>query len=473
MLRLAEHQKELFQKPQLRYLYFELTDRCNLSCLHCGSSCTFGNHTFLEYSVIERVLRDVAATYDPGEIMICLTGGEPLLHPDLCRVVALAHELGFAVGMTTNGTLIDRDTARCLAAAGLDTMAVSIDGVGPVHDGLRCREGAFDLALEGIRSMREAGIRPQALTVVHHGNIGHLEELFDFLQRNGFDSWRLVNMDPIGRGAQQRELLLSPNEMTQLFGFIRDKRFSQDSSMEVTYGCSHFVGFEYERMVRDYYFQCIAGTRTASVMANGDIGACLDIVRRPDLIQGNVYSDDFVKVWEERFQVFRRDRSKQSKTCSGCEYAPVCMGDSAHTWDYDRNEPGYCMAMRKVIHVVAAVIRDGDRIFATERGYGEYKGWWEFPGGKIEEGETGPEALMREIREELDTQIAVEDLIDTVEYDYPTFHLIMDCFWCSVTEGDLVLKEASHAMWLTKETLGSVKWLPADLLLLEKIQGAL
>ena len=124
----------------------------------------------------------------------------------------------------------------------------------------------------------------------------------------------------------------------------------------------------------------------------------------------------------------------------------------------------------KTVSVVAAVIKDKDRIFATARGYGEYKGWWEFPGGKIEQGETPQQALIREIKEELDTEIRVGELIDTIEYDYPTFHLSMDCCWAEVVAGNLVLKEAAAAKWLTKETLDSVEWLPADITLIEKIK---
>lgn len=124
----------------------------------------------------------------------------------------------------------------------------------------------------------------------------------------------------------------------------------------------------------------------------------------------------------------------------------------------------------KTIRVVAAVIRDEDKIFATARGYGEFKGWWEFPGGKIEEGETPQQALVREIKEELDTDIKVGTIIDTIEYDYPTFHLSMDCFWASIINGNLILKEAADARWLTKETLDSVQWLPADITIIEKIK---
>lgn len=131
----------------------------------------------------------------------------------------------------------------------------------------------------------------------------------------------------------------------------------------------------------------------------------------------------------------------------------------------------------KTIRVVAAVIKaekNGEHvIFATQRGYGEFKDGWEFPGGKIQEGETPQQALKREIMEELDTEIEVGELIDTIEYDYPEFHLSMDCFWCSMVKGDLVLKEHEAAKWLIKESLDEVDWLPADKGLIEKIRKSL
>lgn len=131
--------------------------------------------------------------------------------------------------------------------------------------------------------------------------------------------------------------------------------------------------------------------------------------------------------------------------------------------------------MLKTINVVAAIICDDfnnkTKVFATQRGYGEYKGWWEFPGGKIENGETPQEALMREIREELTVNITVGSLIKTIEYDYPNFHLSMDCFWAEVESGNLELKEAEAARWLTKEELDDVEWLPADEILIDKIKA--
>lgn len=127
----------------------------------------------------------------------------------------------------------------------------------------------------------------------------------------------------------------------------------------------------------------------------------------------------------------------------------------------------------KTVNVVAAIIQHKDRIFATQRGYGEFKDGWEFPGGKVESGETKEEALIREIQEELDTTISVDSFLKTIEYDYPTFHLHMDCYLCSVVSGELILKEHEAAQWLTKDTLNSVEWLPADLELLPLLKKVL
>ena len=125
---------------------------------------------------------------------------------------------------------------------------------------------------------------------------------------------------------------------------------------------------------------------------------------------------------------------------------------------------------RKTINVVAALIRDGKRVFTTARGQGNYKGWWEFPGGKVEPGESPEDALVREIREELDSEISVDEYISTIEYDYPEFHLSMRCYWRYLISGDLVLKEAEDAKWLDVETIDSVKWLPAAITLIDEIK---
>lgn len=128
------------------------------------------------------------------------------------------------------------------------------------------------------------------------------------------------------------------------------------------------------------------------------------------------------------------------------------------------------MEEKKKIEVVAAIIRDGEKVFATQRGYGEWKDWWEFPGGKMEDGESGPEALRREIKEELATDIEVGELLTTVDYDYPKFHLTMHCFLCHVAHGDLTLLEHEAAKWLDGKALDTVKWLPADEIVVDALR---
>lgn len=346
MRALAEYQRSLFVHPKLEFLFFEMTDQCNMHCRHCGSSCEEANSTYLPYDVIERTLHRVAEVYDSKTIMVNFTGGEPMLHSGIFRSIRAAHDLGFFVGMTSNGTLIDKEKALRLVQAGLNTISISIDGIGKVHDDFRNKTGSFELAIAGIRALKDAGIEPQPITVVHKGNIGQMEELYHFMNQNEIASWRLTNIDPIGRARSNSDLLLDADELKTLYDFIFEKRMSTESPMEIEYGCSHFLTFEYEKMLRDFYFQCLAGTKLASIMANGNIGACLDIERRPELVQGNIYTDDFIDVWENRFQVFRTDRTKQSKTCSQCQHKDVCLGDSTHTWDYDEQEPVYCVAKK-------------------------------------------------------------------------------------------------------------------------------
>ena len=344
MLALAAYQEELARRPALRYLFFELTDRCNLRCRHCGSGCEPGQGTSLPFGTVAKALEDAAAEVNPSEVMICLTGGEPLLYPELCEVIRCARRLGFPAGLTTNGTLIDGKTAEALAKAGLNTAAVSLDGMAAVHDAFRQSPGCFDQAVRGIRALKKAGIDPQAVTVVSRANLGNLEELAAFLKQEKVWSWRLTDVDPIGRAKEDRALLLDREEIKEALGFVRKARFDPENGMEVTWGCAHFLGPAFEREVRDFYFQCGAGTQIMSVAANGEIRACLDIERRADLAQGNIFRDSLMTVWRTRFEAFRRNRAEGSPVCGNCEYKTVCRGDSAHTWDWDRKIPGYCFA---------------------------------------------------------------------------------------------------------------------------------
>ena len=274
--------------------------------------------------------------------MLCITGGEPLLRPDFFEILGYAHQLGYHWGMTTNGTLITKDIAHKLAQCGMSTVSVSIDGLPETHDELRSMPGGYEKAMAGIRNLIDEntfhGI--QVTTVINHRNIRELDALFEIMDKLDIDSWRVINLEPIGRALERPELMCTEEDYKRLFSFIWEKRLA---GYPVEYSCSHYLGPEYEGEVRDWYWICGAGIITASIMANGDIGACLDIERRPETIQGNIRTDRFHDVWDNRFELFRTDLSDFSEYCKGCEHVKCCRGDAHHSWDYDKNEPRVCM----------------------------------------------------------------------------------------------------------------------------------
>lgn len=337
MEHLAIHRNNLRIRPHLNWLFFELTNRCNLQCKHCGSKCSEKG----EMLTVQDVCNSLNCLQGQKP-MICLTGGEPLMHPDFFKIADLVNRMGFLWGMTTNATLIKQEQAKMIRKTGMSTVSVSLDGLEETHDRLRGSKGAWKRAVEGIKHLQDEGYNPQVTTVFHAGNINELDAIYDFLCELGIISWRPINVEPIGRACESSEMLLSAKDFQRLISYIRNKRFDPSCKMEVTFGCSHFLGFENERMVRDNYFLCGSGILTASIRSNGDICGCLDIENRPELVQGNIRRDDFLDVWQNRFSQFRVDRTEKSEMCSNCTERFICAGDSMHTWDFDRNKPLLC-----------------------------------------------------------------------------------------------------------------------------------
>lgn len=339
--KLADYTRALYRAPELRKLFFELTLQCNEHCFHCGSSCTASRGDELSREDWFRIIDEVEADFGTSRMQLCITGGEPLLNRDFFDIMGYAHARGFRWGMTSNATLITPEIAERLAEVGMDTISVSIDGLRETHDELRGLAGGFDRAMAGIQNLIdvEAFQAVQVTTVVNHGNISQLDELFDIMDGIDIDSWRVINLEPIGRALMRPELMLTPSDYVHLLEFIREKR---RAGYPLEYGCSHYLGLEYEAEVREWYWLCNAGVYTASIMANGDIGACLDIERRPETVQGNIRHERLRDVWENRFELFRRDLSDSCAECRACEHVRFCRGDAHHSWDYDAMRPMVC-----------------------------------------------------------------------------------------------------------------------------------
>lgn len=339
---LSDYVRNLYRKPDLRQLFLELTLQCNEHCFHCGSSCTGLPGDMMTLGEYRTVLEQVKEDFDISRVFLCITGGEPLLRHDFFDILSYAKELGYRWGMTTNATLITEDVAKRLAESGMATVSVSLDGLRDTHDRLRGLPGGYDATMRGIQNLIDTKSfqNIQVTTVVNHENISELDDLFDILVKMDINSWRVINLEPIGRALNWPDRMLTVEDYRTLFSYIRDKRLA---GYPVEYGCSHYLGLEYEHEVRDWYWLCNAGIYTASIMANGDVGACLDIERRPETIQGNIRQTRFRDIWENRFELFRQDLSEISDFCRGCSHAEHCRGDAHHSWNYDLNKPRICL----------------------------------------------------------------------------------------------------------------------------------
>ena len=255
-------------------------------------------------------------------------------------------KLGYNWGMTTNGMLINKEVAKDLKDAGIYSIGISIDGLKETHDWFRQVPGCFDKAIAGIKNMVAMDIgNVMVTTVVHKKNINELEELYTLMRDLKIDIWRVINLEPIGRALENKDLMLDNNDYKRLFEFIKEKNSSE---LKVEFGCNHFVGLDLENEVRPWYYLCQSGIRIASIQSNGDITGCLDI-RRGDseagqkIIQGNVRTDNLYDVWMNKFEIFRKPKATKTENCKNCIYLKECDGGGFHTWNFDENKPYICM----------------------------------------------------------------------------------------------------------------------------------
>ena len=344
MLDVFEYRKRLYDKPELHNLFLEVTSRCNAKCEHCGSSC--GEKIpkdEIEYEYLEKTLKEVAEKYDASKILLNVTGGEPFLRKDLFKLMDYAVNLGYSWGITSNGILIDEKLAKKIEESKMSTISISIDGLKETHESFRKVPGSFEKILKGIKLLQEIPTVKivQVTTVANKKNIDELEDIYKLMLDIGIKNWRVVNCDPIGRAKDNSDILLDADETKRLYKFIKDK--INEGKINVSYGCSHYLGTTLEKEIRPFYFICTTGLTTASILSNGDIFVCPNVPRRPELIQGNIRKDSFVDVWENKFDEYRHNRKTVNEKCKKCSEYKYCGGDSFHTWNFDDNKPNFCI----------------------------------------------------------------------------------------------------------------------------------
>ena len=338
--RYAEKQK--IKEHPLRQLFWECTLRCNLNCKHCGSDCKkTAGYADMPKEDFLRVLDSIAAKTDPHKVFVVVTGGEPLMRSDLEECGKAIYERGFPWGMVTNGLAMTKERLNRLMASGLHTATVSLDGFEDEHNWMRGNPQSFDRAVKAIQHMaRTPGLIFDIVTCVNRKSLPRLEEFKEFLISIGVKQWRIATIVPMGRASSSPELQLSNEDFRQVIEFIRKTR--REGRIGVSYGCEGFLG-NYEGEVRNHFFTCRAGITIGSVLADGSISACTSI--RSDYRQGNIYENDFMEIWQNKFHPYRDRNWMKTGECADCKYFRYCKGNGLHLRD-ENGELYFCHLKR-------------------------------------------------------------------------------------------------------------------------------
>lgn len=337
----------LKQLHPLRQLFWESTLRCNVHCLHCGSDCVASVTTpDMPAADFLKVLdTEVTPHVNPHEVLIIISGGEPLMRKDLADVGRALYQRGYPWGMVTNGLALTEQKFRELRQAGLRSITVSCDGLEADHVWLRQHPLAYEGATRAIRlCAAEKNLAWDVVTCVNQRTIDHLPAIREMLWALGVHDWRVFGIDPMGRAAENPELILTDEQFRRLMDFIVAER---EAGRHVSYSCEGYLG-EYEGRVRDHLYHCSAGISVASILIDGSISACTSI--RGKYYQGNIYRDSFWEVWEHGFKPYR-DRSwmRQLEPCKDCKAFSFCEGNGMHL----RREDGSLMLCH--LHLLTGV----------------------------------------------------------------------------------------------------------------------
>lgn len=323
-------ENESVKNHPLRQLFWECTLRCNLNCRHCGSDCkNVATQRDMPLNDFLAVLDNIAEHTDPHKVFVIITGGEPLMRADLEVCGRAIYEKGFPWGMVTNGLAMTRKRFDALLSAGMHTATVSLDGLEADHNFMRGNAKSFTTATEAIRMMAQTeDFVFDVVTCVNRRNIDQLDDIKNHLLALGCKRWRLFTVFPAGRAATDPELQLDREQLHKLMQYIVDTR--KEGKIAVQYGCEGFLG-AYEGDVRNHFFSCQAGVTVGSVLADGAISACASI--RANYNQGNIYTDNFWEVWNDRFTPYRNREWMRTDECADCSYFRYCKGNGMHLRD--------------------------------------------------------------------------------------------------------------------------------------------
>ena len=323
-----QFKKSETKKHELNYLFWECTTRCNLNCRHCGSDCS--KDSLHKDMPLEDFLKALETIENPAEnFTVVLTGGEPLLRKDIEQCGREIRKRGMRWSMVTNGFSYDEEKHISLLNAGMGALTISLDGLESSHNWLRNNPKSFERVDKAINFAASAPrLNFDVVTCVNQRNFTELEEIKQYLIRKKVKAWRLFTIVPIGRATENEELFLTDNQFNALMEFICQSRKTDE--IDVKFSCEGYIG-KYEWKVRDAGFFCRAGINIGSVLIDGSISACPNIDRT--FAQGNIYTDNFREVWNNRFEPFRNREWAHTGKCTDCDMWRYCEGNGMHLHD--------------------------------------------------------------------------------------------------------------------------------------------
>jgi len=338
----VKNRLSLFQAHPLEYLFLEVTRTCNLSCAYCGSSC--GQKPQRDELTIEEwkgVIRQIAGDFKSSDIMVAVTGGEPLMKPGVMELFQELHDLGFRYGMVSNACLLDADVARRLVEVGMDSLSLSMDAPPPLNDTLR-GEGTSSAVFRAVDALHQAGYKGtlEIISTITTPAVPYLDQMRALVSSMRVANWRVSPVMPVGRAARRPDLVPGPVEVRQILEYVllarKDDYIPQPEMSEEGY-----LGNRFEGNVRPYLCQCRAGVSIAGILCDGRIGACPEL--GDAFVQGHVKNDRLVDVWRERYQVFRNREWMKQGPCTSCDQFQRCEGGAMHLYDTPESPTLRCL----------------------------------------------------------------------------------------------------------------------------------
>lgn len=340
-----DRKEELKRTAPLRYLFWESTLRCNLSCLHCGSDCVRDDASQVnevEPEHIRRELRSIAQHYPPEKCTFAIIGGEPLLRDDIVNVGAYAAELGFNWGITTNGMLLSREMIKRLKKAQLRTLSVSLDGIAADHDKLRNCKGSHKVVTTAIRNLFEDRFfrKFDVICTVSRINIDHLEAFVEDMIRLQVTAIRFTPVFSRGRAGRNSDLMLAKDDYRKMLTFVKEGRVKRNN-IKIYLSEEGYWGPEWECVVRDQFHYCGSGIMIGSILHDGRVTGCPSVSR--NFIEGTIKESAFIDLWKSGFTRYRQGRKQAfADHCGACEHWVLCEGGGFHLLDQDNVSGGFC-----------------------------------------------------------------------------------------------------------------------------------